>query len=94
MTVGTKGCPRFYYALLVLKQFLHIFHKNDFFLDQTYFKNRELLIVTKKVDTLLYSSLSWNYVQNLKANGQAVLLLALREHDNLWFSLIMLPVHH
>ena len=31
MTVGTKGCPRFYYALLVLKQFLHIFHKNDFF---------------------------------------------------------------
>ena len=60
MTVGTKGCPRFYYASLVLKQLIFIYFSEKLVvLDQTYsFKNRELLIIAKNVDTLLYSSLS------------------------------------
>ena len=44
-------------------------------------KNKELLIITKNADTLLYSSVSWNSVQNFKVNGQGVLVLALGEHD-------------
>ena len=53
------------------------------FLDQTYsFKNKELLTITKNVDTLLYSSVLRNSV------------LAVGEHNNLWFLLISLLVHH
>ena len=41
-------------------------------MDQTYFlKNKELLIITKNADTLLYNSVLWNSVQNFKANRQA-----------------------
>ena len=48
-------------------------------MDETYsFKNKEQPTITKKADTLL-----WNHVQNFEAKGQAVLVLALREHDNL-----------
>ena len=50
----------------------------------------ELLTITNSTDTLLYSSVSWNCVQNLKANRQAVLVLAVREHGNLWFLFILL----
>ena len=71
------------------------FSKKWVVLDQTYsFKNRELLIITKNSYTLLYSSLSWNSVQNFKSNGQAVLVLPLGEHENLWFSLILHTVYH
>ena len=64
-------------------------------MDKNYsFKNTELiireLIITKNAVTLLYSSLSRNFVQNFKADGQVVLVLALEERDNLWFSLILL----
>ena len=57
-------------------------------MDKNYsFKNTELiireLIITKNAVTLLYSSLSRNFVQNFKADGQVVLVLALEEHDNL-----------
>ena len=65
------------------------------YLDHTYsFKNNELLTVTKNAGTLLYFSVFRNSLQNLRASGQAVLVLALGEHDNLWFLLISLLVHH
>ena len=50
MTVETKECSCFSYALLVLKQLIFTyFSKNDFISDQTYFlKNKELLTITKK----------------------------------------------
>ena len=41
-----------------------------------------------------YSSLSWISVQNFKANREVVLVLAFGEHDDLWFSLTLLPVHY
>ena len=64
-------------------------------MDQTCsFKNKELLIITKNADTHLYISDLENSAQNFKANGQAVLLLALGEHGNLWFLIILLLVHH
>ena len=79
MMVGTKGCPRFYYASLVLKQLIFIYFSEKWVvLDQTYsFENRELLIIAKNADTLLYSSLSWNSVQNFKTSRQTVLVLML-----------------
>ena len=46
---------------------------------------KELLLITKEADTLLYSSVSWTSVQNFKANGQAILVLALGKHNKLWF---------
>ena len=53
-------------------------------LDQTYsFKNTELLTITKNADSLLYNSVLRNSVQNFKANGRAVLVLALGEHGSL-----------
>ena len=58
------------------------------------FKNKELLTITQIADMLLYSSDSWNSVQNFKANGRAVLVLALGEHDSLWLLLILLLVQH
>ena len=85
MTVGTKGCPRFCYASLVLKQLIFIYFSEEWvLLDQTYsFENRELLTITKNADMHLYSSVSWNSVHNFKVNGQVVLVLALGEHGNL-----------
>ena len=63
--------------------------------DQTYtFKNRELLIITKIADLFLYSKLTWNSMQNFKADKEGVLVLALWDDDNLWFLLIFFPVHH
>ena len=59
--------------------------KMSCFGSNSFFKNKELLTITKTADTLLYSSVFWNSVQNFKANGQAVLVLLLREHGNLWF---------
>ena len=49
MTIRTKVCPRFCYASLVLKELIFIiFSKKYVVLGQTYFfKNRELLIITK-----------------------------------------------
>ena len=87
MTVGTSGCARFCYASLILKQLIFIYFSWKWIaLDQTYsFENRKILIITKNADTLLYSSLSWNSEQIFKANGLAVLVLALEEHDKLWF---------
>ena len=65
--------------------FLYIFHKKSVILDQAYsFKNTELLTITKSADTLWYSNVLLNPVQKLKVNGQALLVLALGEHDNLW----------
>ena len=63
-------------------------------MNQTYsFKNKELLTIAKNADTIFCSSVLWNSVQNFKTNEQAVLVLALEEH-NLWFLLISLLVHH
>ena len=52
--------------------------------ESNFFLNRELLIIKKNADTFLYSSRSWKSVQNFKANGKTVLVLALGEHDNLF----------
>ena len=52
--------------------------------ESNFFLNRELLIIKKNADTLLYRSRSWKSVQNFKANGKTVLVLALGEHDNLF----------
>ena len=55
-------------------------------MDQIYsFKNKNYF---------LYNSLLRNFVQNFRANRQAVLVLALEENDNLWFIIISLLVHH
>ena len=40
MTVGTKGCPRFCYASLLLKQFLCIFYKTELFWIKLILKKR------------------------------------------------------
>ena len=58
------------------------------------FKNKELLTITKNLDTPLNSSVLWNSVKNFKANGEAVLVLAFGEHENLRFLLISLLVHY
>ena len=58
------------------------------------FKNKNLQTLTKNADTLLHSSVLWNSVQNFKANRKAALVLARREHDNLWFLLVSLLLHH
>ena len=81
---------------MVLKQLIFMYFSWKWvILGQTYpFKNKELLTITGSSDTLLYSSISWNSVQNLKANGQALLVLALGEHGTIWFLLISLPVHY
>ena len=55
------------------------------------FKNKELLSITNKADTVLHSGVLWKSEQNLKANEQAVLVL---EHYNLRFLLILLLIHH
>ena len=57
------------------------------------FKNKELLTKTKNGNSFLYSSVSWNSVQNFKAHGQSILVTALEEHDKLWFLLISILVH-
>ena len=64
-------------------------------MDQTYtFQNKELLTITKNADTVLYSTVSLNSVQNIKTNRQAVPVLTLRKHENQWFWLISLLVQH
>ena len=73
--------------------FIYIFHKNDFYwIEFILLKIKKLLIITNNADTLLSNSVSWKFVQ--KANGQAVLVLALGENGKLWFLLISLLVHH
>ena len=57
--------------------------------DQTYsFKSK-----IKNYWQLQKTRASLNSVQNFKAIGKAVLLLAIGEHDNLWVLLILLQVH-
>ena len=64
-------------------------------MDQTYFfKNKELLTLTKTEGTLSYRGVLWNSVQNLKSNGLVVPVLAHREQDNLRCLLIYILVHH
>ena len=71
------------------------FIKKGVILDQTYsFKNKELTI-TKKVSpfcTVVFCETF--YKKSFKSNKQALLGLALREHENLLFLLISLLVHH
>ena len=73
--------------------FYIFFIKSSYFQTNS-FKNKELLTITQIADMLLYSSDSWNSVQNFKANGRAVLVLALGEHDSLWLLLILFLVQH
>ena len=80
-----KWKSAFCYTSFVLKQYIFIyFSEKQVILDQTYpFKNNELLTITKNADKILYSGILWNSVQNFRTNGQAALVLALGEHDNL-----------
>ena len=67
-----------------LKQFLFIFHKNElFWIKLILIKMKNYQQFKKNADNPLHSSFLWNPVQKFKANAQAVLVLALREHRNL-----------
>ena len=60
--------------------FYIFFIKANYFGSKLFFKNKELLTITKNAGILLYSGALQISVQNFMANGQTVLVLALREH--------------
>ena len=96
MTVETKECSCFSYALLVLKQLIFTyFSKNDFISDQTYFlKNKELLTITKKRGHSFVQQCFSKLCTKLPGKRANRFGTGTREHENLWFLLILLPAHH
>ena len=63
-------------------------------MDQNFFFKSNELLITKKTQTPFRTGVSLETLQNFKGNRQAVLVLELKEHDNLWFLHISLLVHH
>ena len=67
-----------------------IFHKNElFWINSILLKIKNYKQLQKNMETLLHSSVLWIF----KVIRQAFLVLALGEHDNLWFLLISPVVH-
>ena len=84
MTVETKECSCFSYALLVLKQLIF-----------TYFlKNKELLTITKKRGHSFVQQCFSKLCIKLPGKRANRFGTGTREHENLWFLLILLPAHH